>query len=551
MRDVVGKLLTLLTLGCLCAPAWAQGPQTRPVFSKERSFRIPFDVDPAQGARIKEVQLAVSTDRGANWRPAGQAPAPKAREFFTFTAPGDGEYWFTVRTVDVEDRADPPTFSGASPQLVVVVDTTPPTAELRGLNPTGDEVGIEWNLNDLHLDLASLRIEFRAGSTDWLPIQVPASAQGRSKFRPGGKGPIELRLRVLDRAGNETVQQVALYPTYGPSATTAAQGLPGSGSGGPNVGPGVPAFGSAAPLPSTFQPADQPYTVPPPPNPQSSFGSTVPGSSAGPTLPLLSNTPTMRNPTSSTGSFGDAGRPVNETGSSPPSQLVSMPTPPPVRTNLQLVNSTRFSINYEVAEIGRSGLGTVALYWTYDGGAWNYHGDDEDRESPFKVEVDGEGTFGFKLVARSNAGLGDDPPRPGDQADIWIEVDITPPELDLKPPVPGRGASSGVLDVQWQAREKNPAAKPISLFYAEDPGGPWKPMAEGIENSGRFSWPIPADPSMPYKFFVRIECRDRAGNVGRAETPTPVVVDLTRPRLKILRVEPATQSNDLTVLPDP
>jgi hypothetical protein len=122
----------------------------------------------------------------------------------------------------------------------------------------------------------------------------------------------------------------------------------------------------------------------------------------------------------------------------------------------------------------------------------------------------------------------------------------------LKPPQPGRGASSGVLDIEWQARDKNPAPKPISLYYSEEASGPWKPIAEGIENSGRYQWQIPSDPSMPYKFFVRIECKDRAGNTGRTETPTQVIVDLTRPKIRILRVEPSSKSNsDISVTPLP
>jgi hypothetical protein len=252
----------------------------------------------------------------------------------------------------------------------------------------------------------------------------------------------------------------------------------------------------------------------------------------------------------SLGPSPEAGRPTGPNG-----QLVSTPLPPPagppVRQNLQLVNSTKFAINYDLEEVGRSGVSAVGLYWTYDGTVWNYHGDDEDRKSPFEVEVDAEGVFGFKLVARSGAGLGDDPPRPGDQPDVWVEVDITPPAVDLRPPMPGRGAAAGILDLEWQARDKNPAPKPIRILFAEDPTGPWLPIAEEIENSGRYQWEIPNDPKMPYKFFVRLECRDRAGNVGRAETPTPVVVDLNKPKIKILRVEPAVKATtpDLTVDP--
>jgi hypothetical protein len=39
-----------------------------------------------------------------------------------------------------------------------------------------------------------------------------------------------------------------------------------------------------------------------------------------------------------------------------------------------------------------------------------------------------------------------------------------------------------------------------------------------------------------------LEARDRAGNVGRAVTERPVIVDLARPRIKVLRIAPKTTS---------
>lgn len=631
-RQIIGSLIFW---GCAIG-AFAQAPSPpspagpQPVFSRERSFRIPYRVDPAVQARIKEVQLAVSTDRGSTWRQCATGPAPKDEEFFTFTAQGDGEHWFTVRTVDFEGRGTPPTLNGQPPQCVVLVDTTAPQVDLRSLGFTGDEAGIKWTIYDQNLDVGTMRIEFRAGSAEWYPVPFQPVAEGTTRFKPGARGPIELRLRVLDRAGNESVQQVNLQMPGGPQGM-AASGAPGmppamqpyppqgmNPSSGSNPARGIPAFGGSPPpqqnpigggyapsngmtppvannpagpsmnLPpgmdnsrpvgqnggSSFTPANPGgFSVPPPPN----VGATMPapmapngmgapnlGTNPAPSpspAPNNMNAPDLLLPQTMLSDQQNRSRPMSPNGNvngmgnpagMPQGHLVSNPGAPPVRNNLQLVNSTRFGINYEIAEIGRSGLGGISLYWSYDGNTWNYHGDDEDLQSPFAVEVDGEGTFGFKIVARSKAGLGDDPPRAGDQPDVWVEVDITPPEIDLKPPQPGRGASSGVLDIEWQARDKNPAPKPICLYYSEEASGPWKPIAEGIENSGRYQWQIPSDPSMPYKFFVRIECKDRAGNTGRTETPTQVIVDLTRPKIRILRVEPSSKSNsDISVTPLP
>lgn len=589
------RVLVVVAVGSLAASAETAFGQAiapaRPIFHRERSFRIPYEVDPAQQPRIKEVQLFVSTDRGASWRHVTSGPAPTKKEFFTFTAQGNGEHWFTVRTVDFDGRGDPPSLTGVQPQLLVVVDTTAPQVQLRGLSLPGDEAGIEWSIFDEHLDIATLRVEYRVGSADWFAVPVQPAAEGKTRFRPGVRGPIDLRLRVLDRAGNEALEQVTLQSAGVGGATPAMPisnpGQPGfsaqpnfNGQPGYQAQPGIPAFGTGMPtapsagppgmdggfsvpprpnVTTPIQPGGAPFGVAPPPNPGGS--SFVPQAQTQPQMmpqPQTMPRPTAGPPTgggmylpAETGMnpplVGSLPGPSGPTGNPPPAQPVSMPvtTPAPARTNVQLVNSTKFGINYEVAEVGRSGLGAVALYWTYDTNTWNYHGDDEDQESPFPIDVDGEGVFGFKLIARSKAGLGDDPPRAGDQPDVWVEVDITPPEIDLRPPQPGRGASSGILDIQWQARDKNPAPKSVSLYYSEEPSGPFKPIAEGIENTGRYQWQVPSDPDMPYKFFVRMECKDRAGNVGRAETPTPVVVDLVRPRLKIITVEPATKSSEL------
>ena len=71
---------------------------------------------------LAEVQLYFSTNGGGTWQFYSKVDPVTGR--FLFRAPNDGEYWFTVRTVD---RAGQSSSVGAnSAQLIVVVDTTPP-----------------------------------------------------------------------------------------------------------------------------------------------------------------------------------------------------------------------------------------------------------------------------------------------------------------------------------------------------------------------------------------------------------------------------------------
>jgi len=44
---------------------------------------------------------------------------------------------------------------------------------------------------------------------------------------------------------------------------------------------------------------------------------------------------------------------------------------------------------------------------------------------------------------------------------------------------------------------------------------------------------------VPYKFYVRAEAVDKAGNLGSKETVGQVIVDLAQPKSEILGVESA------------
>lgn len=493
MRRFNGALLLVLAVsggfavGTACAQATSE-----PVVTRDTSFRIPFTVDQKDKPRLREVQLYFSRDRGARWR-LYTSTRPDQVDF-TFTAPSDGEYWFSVRTMDLEGRIYPPSLDGVAPGLRVVVDTTPPEVALRGSNPPGDQVGVSWGVIDDNLDLNTLRLEYRGGgSTEWYPVNVERTREGRTTWSPSVRGAVDIRLRVADRAGNEGARTITLAAPAGiPAFSTnanATQRRPERQtqplqSGGYQI-PGRPAFGSAQQSPTVLQnPAVQQRPYP------------------------------QFNPSQQT------------TQRSEPAPL-----------NTRLVNSTVFDIAYEIESQGKSGLSSVTLYYTYDGRRWELWGEDEDRASPFLVEVNGEGVYGFTLVARNGAGVGDDAPSPGSPPQAWIEVDITPPEIELHPPRPGQGAAEGILDIAWQVQDRNLEAKSITLEYAENATGPWRSIRESIDNTGRFQWRMP--PEVPFRFYVRLSAEDRAGNVGRRITDQPVIVDLSRPKPKIIGVTPA------------
>jgi hypothetical protein len=140
-------------------------------------------------------------------------------------------------------------------------------------------------------------------------------------------------------------------------------------------------------------------------------------------------------------------------------------------------------------------------------------------------------------VAKSGVGLGDPPPKAGDQPQVWIEVDCTKPHVALQTPLVGQGNDEGNLFINYTAEDKNLDREgSIVLSFAREKAGPWTKFAQ-TDNTGHYVWRMP--PDLPFEFYLRVEATDRAGNIGQAETKDLVKVDLSRPKIRVLMVEPA------------
>ena len=208
----------------------------------------------------------------------------------------------------------------------------------------------------------------------------------------------------------------------------------------------------------------------------------------------------------------------------------------------RMVNSRLFELEYDVDSVGPSGIGRVELWGTRDGGrTWRSFALDNDNRSPLLVKVPGEGIYGFRVTASNGAGLGGKPPAPGDRPDVVIGVDLTNPVARIISARQGVEDETGKLIVSWQADDRMLADRPVSLFYSSSRVGPWLPIAEGLENNGRYAWPI--GERTPGKFYLRLEVRDAAGNVGVHEMSEPIEIDRSRPTIHIRGVR-AVGRND-------
>ncbi|MCO6457335.1 MAG: hypothetical protein J5I93_18710, partial [Pirellulaceae bacterium] len=203
----------------------------------------------------------------------------------------------------------------------------------------------------------------------------------------------------------------------------------------------------------------------------------------------------------------------------------------------RLTNSRRFGLEYDVDAVGPQGVASVELWTTTDGGqTWSLWGQDADRVSPFDVEVDAEGIYGFRVVIVGNSGLAGRAPRSGDLADIWVAVDATAPQGRLTSASYGQGAEAGHLLIQWEADDDWLAPRPITLLFSDQLDGPWTTLASGLPNDGRYAWK--ADPRVPRKIYLRMEVRDEAGNVGTYQLSDPISADGLTPRGRIRGIRP-------------
>jgi len=206
---------------------------------------------------------------------------------------------------------------------------------------------------------------------------------------------------------------------------------------------------------------------------------------------------------------------------SPDAQRPKQVSTGPGGNNVRMVNSRRIMLDYDRAKIEQPDQTVLELWFTQDGRTWEKDRTSLKSGSPYEVEVDREGRYGFTLVAR-HVGVKCDPPPPGEQPDVWVEVDWTKPVVHRVQASQVGDPVARQLAVAWLATDNNLAAQPITLSWAESPAGPWHTIAAKIENTGRYTWQV--HDNVPARVHLRVEARDLVGNVGTATTLTPVII---------------------------
>lgn len=533
-----------LTLAYLMLAAGGT-PDVWPI--NQSNIRIPIHIDPVRRPLIKQLVLYASSDEGRTWKQV--AVASPDQDAFTFSAPTDGVYWFSVTVVDPQGNPEPKDIYKVAPSQKILIDTLKPIVKITAAERQGEDVVVNWEIQEDHPDLSTLKLEYKtadAPASVWYtaPLNSPPLI-GQAKFRLGSTGAISVRVQIQDTAGNvglgtrdlpanappaaPPVNPVASTYSNPPSVPVAA--TPASGSDNNHSAQTTsltrtdslpssyqqPAAANAPPAStfqqpnSTYQPSATSFQQPMTNSyqqPVSNYQQPIPAPSPDLSNRLVASSETMR---------GVGATAFSASGGQGPPVIFS--------------KDKLISIAYQVDKVGPSGIGKVDLWITQDDGrTWRWHAGDSNAAQAMTVELPGEGVYGFRIVVQSKAGLGKRGPVSGDPPEMRVELDMTPPVAQLYAPEPDPHQRSA-LTITWNATDKNLTSSPIALQWAERREGDWHEIASNQPNTGRYTWFLPSN--LPFRVYMRLIVRDLAGNVSTAETAEPVLVDLSEPEGRI------------------
>jgi hypothetical protein len=226
---------------------------------------------------------------------------------------------------------------------------------------------------------------------------------------------------------------------------------------------------------------------------------------------------------------------------------VASKAPPPDQSNILHVKSRTFVLGYQIGEAGPSGVMRVEVWKMRPGMRWQKceeHGDGTKQN--VKLTVETSGRWGFRLIPRNGVGLADRDPQPGDQPDVWVEVDEKVPEVKIRNVTVTPAGDGGTLTVYWSANDTFLKAMPITIWYSLTGQGDWKPLQKDLPNTpGSWSEKTGSLPlGQQYQFYLKVSATDEAGNTGEDQWRETVKVDLKIPRIKNIEVKPNAASYD-------
>ncbi len=510
----MGTISSVPSNGQTMAPVASQGNYS---YIRQKVFQIPYqlrsDSDPNQA-----LNLYYSENRGQTWQLNQSVippPDPQSRRF-NVSVRNDGEYWYAIRGSQTENR--PVINFGIQPELRVVIDTTPPRLQIE-TQRTNDTATIYWTLFDQYPAPESIKFSYRFRDGDnWQAI--PINIQDIRVHSTGISGQFNIPLLrginylEIQGEGSDRAQTPTLYrgPVSLDSPVDRRTVVPNQN---------WPVAGTASP--------GQEYVSGMLPKTTSNTGGAGTGGSTT-TAPLPPD-----HPNSTWSPIRPTDAPVTPTPDPtlPDSykKTTRYPFYPPPTVDLStalIVNKPKFDLNYDIEAVGRSGVGSVELWYTRNQGkSWEILTRDPDTMSPVSVELPADGIFGLKLVVKNGAGIGDAAPLPGEPPQSWVILDRTAPTGELTNADIRVGTTVPQMRLRWKSDEQYPVNKPVSLHWAPNKDGPWQLIADQLDATGEYLWTMPD--AIPARIAIKMEILDRGDNCGVSICPE-IAADASRPR---------------------
>src|ERR1043165_8689292 len=132
-------------------PARTQTAPAKPRwFLRKNLIELPIELKDSARAQIQEIHLYMKDDPSAPWT-ARDKVGPHQRAF-TVQAPRDGEYWFTMVTIDKQGKCYPSDVRNEPAGISVVIDPQPPQVEMTYLGNSPDGQLVQVEVSDINLD---------------------------------------------------------------------------------------------------------------------------------------------------------------------------------------------------------------------------------------------------------------------------------------------------------------------------------------------------------------------------------------------------------------
>jgi hypothetical protein len=512
MRSIHATILGAALLGTASlataqAPSNIAGKLPKQHFTRSQSFDLPIVMEQDYRVTLSEIRLYVRTPT-TPWK-LQESVAPHSTRF-NCKVTQDGEYWYTLATVDKAGRMTPPDVGLEPPSQRVMVDTMPPAIQANPATGTDGDVCLRCTVADANIDPASLKARCKTEFGE-IPLEEIAGQQGVFRIKGAEALRFPVTVTAKDLAGNVTTKEVSLRDLLGTAKanTNTNTKMP------PNITQtAVTPDSKDPPLPSSrFDVPPQLPPVPPLKNENPPHRVELPAPDKTQVVPIQNPLPPVDPPLLKVPTIPD----TPKAGSAP----------------TQLINTTRASVEYRIDDVGPSGVGKVEIFMSPDNGqTWHSLGENPDKKSPAKINLPGDGLYGIRIAVSNGNGFGGRRPVRGDAPHCCIEVDTTSPYVQLRSEKVL--ASAGHVELRWNAQDANLGVEPVSLFYRTKADGAWQPIIRNIKNDGAYNWNFPRE--VGGQFFFKIEVADKAGNVSHDTSRQPVVIDVSEPRATVVGV---------------